>query len=281
MFHVSENNRSASNGTKGFTAIILCILALIGWQCGPPSVTEQTSSPKYTVYDQEGDAALKEAALELPQSYQKEVKFSYWTVDSDPFTTREREARMVIDQGPPYLIERGFYLLLEGQEENKDYYFLPIKKIAESKQKDTEIVMYEVKKSFHSPLQDDGYFETLEAAVYLKGDTIVGLVLNNDVRSRAYHNDIRPEFKRLPLEDIKQVEGFDRDSTVTTQSEKSSEPVQNTVKLRKHKVKRGETLSDIAKRYGTTVQSLKEVNNLRNNKIRTDKILKVPNEKEN
>jgi membrane-bound lytic murein transglycosylase D len=43
-----------------------------------------------------------------------------------------------------------------------------------------------------------------------------------------------------------------------------------------HKVKRGETLSDIARIYGTSIKELKEYNSLRSSKIRINQVLKIP-----
>ena len=49
----------------------------------------------------------------------------------------------------------------------------------------------------------------------------------------------------------------------------------STGKAQYHKIRQGETLSTIARRYGTTVKKLRALNNMRNNKIRAGKRLRV------
>ena len=49
-----------------------------------------------------------------------------------------------------------------------------------------------------------------------------------------------------------------------------------TTRYRKYKVKSGDTLSGIAKKYRTTVAKIKKVNGLRSNIIRTGQVLKIP-----
>jgi LysM repeat protein/lysophospholipase L1-like esterase len=48
-------------------------------------------------------------------------------------------------------------------------------------------------------------------------------------------------------------------------------------KARTHKVKAGDTLSEIARRYNTTVSKLRKVNNLKSDLIRVGQVLKIPN----
>ncbi|NLC36024.1 MAG: LysM peptidoglycan-binding domain-containing protein, partial [Alcaligenaceae bacterium] len=43
-----------------------------------------------------------------------------------------------------------------------------------------------------------------------------------------------------------------------------------------HTVKRGDTLYSLARRYGTTVQALRKLNNLKGNKLAIGKRLRVP-----
>ena len=49
-----------------------------------------------------------------------------------------------------------------------------------------------------------------------------------------------------------------------------------TVVEQTHKVKRGETLSDIARQYGTSIKELKQYNSLHSSKIRINQVLKIP-----
>ena len=48
-----------------------------------------------------------------------------------------------------------------------------------------------------------------------------------------------------------------------------------TGKAKYHTIRQGETLSTIARRYGTTVNKLRALNNMKNNKIRAGKRLRV------
>lgn len=54
------------------------------------------------------------------------------------------------------------------------------------------------------------------------------------------------------------------------------QPAQEQPKTRTHKVKRGESLSKIASRYGVTVKAIKEANGLKNDNIQAGQRLKIP-----
>lgn len=54
------------------------------------------------------------------------------------------------------------------------------------------------------------------------------------------------------------------------------QPAQEQPKTRTHKVKRGESLSKIASRYGVTVKAIKEANGLKNDNIQVGQRLKIP-----
>ncbi|MEF1171872.1 LysM peptidoglycan-binding domain-containing protein, partial [Vibrio sinaloensis] len=47
--------------------------------------------------------------------------------------------------------------------------------------------------------------------------------------------------------------------------------------LRKHKVQRGEFLGKIASKYGVSVKSLREANNLRSDELAIGQVLIIPN----
>ncbi len=64
-----------------------------------------------------------------------------------------------------------------------------------------------------------------------------------------------------------------------TRSYFRSNPIPGTLlalRDRKHRITRGETLSGIAKRYQVTLASIRGVNNLRNDKLRIGKMLRIP-----
>lgn len=63
---------------------------------------------------------------------------------------------------------------------------------------------------------------------------------------------------------------------VTFKAGLASTPKSQRIQWKRHKVKSGETLSHIAKRYHTTVRLLKQVNNIRRHTIRKDKHLLIP-----
>jgi LysM repeat protein len=65
------------------------------------------------------------------------------------------------------------------------------------------------------------------------------------------------------------------------QSKPKAEPKPNTTSKDKaieqtHMVKKGETLSDIARQFGTSIKELKEYNSLRSSKIKVNQVLKIP-----
>ena len=54
----------------------------------------------------------------------------------------------------------------------------------------------------------------------------------------------------------------------------------NETKYIDYKIKKGDTLTAIAKKYGTTIQTLKKINNIKNvNLIYAGDILKIPEKK--
>ena len=62
-------------------------------------------------------------------------------------------------------------------------------------------------------------------------------------------------------------------------SKSASRKKVRTVGICKHKVRRGESLSVLAKRYGTTVSKIKRANHLRSSRIRVGQILKIPSKR--
>ena len=58
-------------------------------------------------------------------------------------------------------------------------------------------------------------------------------------------------------------------------SENSSSPTQTTIPAKYHRVKSGETLSSISKKYGISVTELKQINHLKGNAIRVHQNLKI------
>ncbi|MCH5242485.1 MAG: LysM peptidoglycan-binding domain-containing protein [Muribaculaceae bacterium] len=65
-------------------------------------------------------------------------------------------------------------------------------------------------------------------------------------------------------------------TTTTSQSTKQKKPSTTTSKPTTHKVKKGETLSIIAKKYGTTVTALKNANGMKTDKLQIGQTLKIP-----
>ncbi|HTY36680.1 MAG TPA: LysM peptidoglycan-binding domain-containing protein [Bacteroidota bacterium] len=59
------------------------------------------------------------------------------------------------------------------------------------------------------------------------------------------------------------------------QSKPESSPKDRTAE-QTHKVKKGETLSEIARQFGTSIRELKQYNNLRTTRIKANQVLKIP-----
>ena len=57
---------------------------------------------------------------------------------------------------------------------------------------------------------------------------------------------------------------------------KQSAPAKNKTAEQTHKVKKGETLSVIAQKFGTSIKELKQYNSLHSSKIKVNQILKIP-----
>tara|TARA_Y100000389_G_C17462574_1_gene522953 strand:- start:588 stop:2273 length:1686 start_codon:yes stop_codon:yes gene_type:complete len=53
-------------------------------------------------------------------------------------------------------------------------------------------------------------------------------------------------------------------------------PMSERVRWRRHKIKSGEAISQIAEKYNTTISAIKASNNLKNNTIKTDRYLVIP-----
>ncbi len=81
--------------------------------------------------------------------------------------------------------------------------------------------------------------------------------------------NINPELKGKTLSKGTKVK---YPKTETAVQEKPREEV----KYITHKVKRGETLDSIAKKYGVSVEEIKKANNMKNSRIATGKTLKIP-----
>ncbi len=62
----------------------------------------------------------------------------------------------------------------------------------------------------------------------------------------------------------------------STSVSKKTSSVKQTTRARSHKVRRGETLSQIAARHGVTVSSLKTANRLRGTQVLAGQVLKIP-----
>lgn len=82
------------------------------------------------------------------------------------------------------------------------------------------------------------------------------------------------------LSNLKAINGLDDKSVIKVGQEikltpETSQNITKTV-IKKHKVKQNETLKSIAEDYGTTVDELKKLNNLKSTKISKSKYIKVP-----
>ncbi len=112
-------------------------------------------------------------------------------------------------------------------------------------------------------------------------------VLNPQYRKNVIPGDIRPYPLVLPSlqtyayianEDSianHNAEKFGRRTVVVAGAQKSSSSNAKEVSTISHKVKRGETLSSIAQKYGVTIQSIKDANNMKNNTVKRGQKLRI------
>lgn len=110
-------------------------------------------------------------------------------------------------------------------------------------------------------------------------------VLNPQYRRDEIPGDIRPYSLTLPSKQVysyivsedsivnHNIEKYARRTTVVPGGDVSNSETQLVVKY--HKVKRGETLSVIARRYGVSVSTLKKWNGLRSNRLKTGQRLRI------
>ena len=102
--------------------------------------------------------------------------------------------------------------------------------------------------------------------------------LNPQYRNDIIPGNIKPYHLRLPIQ-LTYAYLNSQDSIINYRQEyfarqKTVEPAK--LEYGYHKIRNGESLSSIAKRYHTTVTKLKELNGLKNNNIRAGKSIKVP-----
>jgi len=63
---------------------------------------------------------------------------------------------------------------------------------------------------------------------------------------------------------------------VTKKSKPKPKPVKVTPRIKRHKVKKGDTLFGLARRYGTSVSKIRKANNLKGSTIHTGRTLIIP-----
>jgi membrane-bound lytic murein transglycosylase D len=102
--------------------------------------------------------------------------------------------------------------------------------------------------------------------------------LNPQYRNDIIPGNIKPYHLRLPVQ-LTYAYLNSQDSISNYRQEyfarqKTIEPAK--LEYGYHKIRNGESLSSIAKKYGTSITKLKELNGLRNNNIRAGQSLKVP-----
>jgi membrane-bound lytic murein transglycosylase D len=111
-------------------------------------------------------------------------------------------------------------------------------------------------------------------------------MLNPQYRKNIIPGDIKPYAVTLPvnmigkfIDKLSEIASYKADSLVNTRREEvMPEPIQVsrvTEKVTYHKVKKGQTLSSIASRYGVSVTKLKQWNNIRGSKILPGQRLKI------
>ncbi len=109
-----------------------------------------------------------------------------------------------------------------------------------------------------------------------RGETLAKIARRHGmpVRDLMAHNDI-DDARRLRVGQLLRLPGSASDPVITTAA--AAPPRQASVR---HRIRRGETLQVIARRYGTTVAALKRENGIRDaRRIRENQIIKVPGRK--
>ena len=84
----------------------------------------------------------------------------------------------------------------------------------------------------------------------------------------------------VSLNDLRAINSFDKEETIFAGQEilvpdNTMKAITKNV-IKKHKVKRGETLSEIAEKYNVTIASIKKANKMKSNTVKTGKVLKIP-----
>ncbi len=84
----------------------------------------------------------------------------------------------------------------------------------------------------------------------------------------------------VSLNDLRAINSFDKEETIFAGQEilvpdNTVEAITKNV-IKKHKVKRGETLAKIADKYNVTIAEIKKANKLKSNTVKKGKILKIP-----
>lgn len=112
-------------------------------------------------------------------------------------------------------------------------------------------------------------------------------LLNPQYKRKIIPGQIKPYPLRLPLKAIVKLDSardalsapsLEEDSQIEEMAEEASQqPAEPTPgnNIKYHKVRRGDTLSGIAKRYHTTVTAIKRMNNLKSNHVRVGRTLIV------
>jgi N-acetylmuramoyl-L-alanine amidase len=100
-------------------------------------------------------------------------------------------------------------------------------------------------------------------------------VITHVVKSGEYLGKIANKYK-VSVASIKQQNKLKKETLWVGQKLKITVKLTD-LPIRKHKVARGEFLSKIAKKYGVTVQSLRQANKLRSDSLAIGQILIIPN----
>lgn len=99
--------------------------------------------------------------------------------------------------------------------------------------------------------------------------------ITHTVKSGEYLGKIASKYK-VSVASIKQQNNLKRETLWVGQKLKITVKLKD-LPVRKHKVKRGEFLSKIAKKYGVTIDSIRKTNKLRSDTLAVGQILLIPN----
>jgi len=126
--------------------------------------------------------------------------------------------------------------------------------------------------------KENGEFEFIHAAVH-KGVTISNSSESYYMKRFVKASRVISATKVMAFSKILSSVGFSKkDTSEKVQAKATTQTTRKVIPAEYHRVKSGETLSEISEKYGMTVAELKRKNNIKGSKLKLKQILKVKDE---